>query len=257
MKTITAVIIFLLSTSGAIGQDFTDGTLEVKTSWDKAIVSVPGRFLNIKTSELETLGTVDVALFMHGCAGIKSDELWWTQFLNGLGLIVILPDSFANGRRVDCDPLAVGGITPSFNGVQVVTQRVTETIYAINHLKAIPNIRKIFLVGFSRGGMAVLTSHREYTNSDSNSVSAITPKITGIISISSYCRSPFKVSDQAHVLLINFETDPWFRTRKNECAEKTSQRKDVTSVVLPGDGHEAKQHPLAASSVKEFVNRLK
>ena len=251
-------LIFFLLVQSALAQDFTNGKFDVKPSWENAEVFVPGRLLNTNVRELAKMEPMDVVLYLHGCAGIKEDEQQWGGFLNGLGLVVVAPDSLSiKGRRMNCDPKANATNVGHHSREEIGRIRVTELVYAVNQLKDLPNIRRIFFMGFSEGAAIVLAGFPMHEK-DGSRVPAISRPISGVISVASFCNGPVRVPNDIPLLTINFEADPYFPGASNAmCAEKTSSRKGVTNVVLKGHGHEAGMDRIARETVRDFIGALR
>ncbi len=245
----------------AAGQNFTNGKFDVKPSWEDAEVFVPGKLFNTNVRELPKMGPIDVVLYMHSCAGMKADEHQWGSFLNDMGLVVVMPDSFAiKGRVMRCGPRLDPNIASHTHSQQEIGRiRVSELAYAINQLKELPNVRKIFLMGFSEGSAMVLIGYIEPGGQDGVRVQVITSRISRVISVGSFCNGPVRVPNEVPLLTINFESDPQFpRSSNTMCAEKTAERKGMTSIVmLKGNGHEAALNRVARESVQEFIGGLR
>jgi dienelactone hydrolase len=257
MRRVVCLLLFLFLGT-AVGQDFTNGKFDVKPSWEKAEVFVPGRLFNTNVRELPKAEPLDVVLYMHSSVGIKADETQWASLLNEMGLVVVMPDSYAiKGRMNRSNPYRnPAGLAGTHSQEELGAIRVTELVYAINQLKELPNVRRIFLMGFSEGSVIVLAGFRDYEK-DGVNVPAITRAISGVISISSFCAGPVRVPDSVPLLLVNYETDPQFpRMSNSACVEKTKYRKSTSIVVLKGDGHEAGRDSVAKASVKEFIGAL-
>jgi dienelactone hydrolase len=249
---------FSLFLGSAAGQDFTNGKFDVRPSWEKAEVFVPGRLFNANVRELPKMEPMDVVLYMHSSVGIKADEHQWAKMLNDMGFVVVMPDSFAiKGRMERSSPHRnPAGVAGSHSQEELGRIRVSELVYAVNQLKELPNVRRIFFMGFSEGSVIVLAGFTNYEK-DGVKVPAITRTISGVISISSFCVGPVRVPDNVPLLIVNYETDPQFPRMSNSvCVEKTSYRKSTNIVVLKGDGHEAGLHSVAKSSVREFIGTL-
>ena len=248
------ILFFDFAYAQAPARDLTDATLDMKPSWNRADVYVPGRLLNTNVMELAKLGPIDAVLYLHGCAGVQEDENQWAKMLNDMGFVVVMPESTVIGNSHECGHTTSAARTIRGKTLrEVMIQRVTEAVYAIDRLKSLPNVRRIFVMGFSMGGITAFTAFREYKDQEGVTVSAFAPKIAGVISVSSFCASPIAVPNDAPLLLLNFETDPYYPVRPNQCAEKTSNRRGVTNIILKGHGHEAAMDRIARESVKDFL----
>ena len=231
-------------------------TNDVKHSWEKSDVSVPGKVFRTNVGELANLGSVDAVLYLHGCDGVRQDESHWISTLNELGLVVVMTDSATTAQSFYCG--RGGGPKQEVGGVRVrdiLSMRIAESVYALNQLHTISNVRRIFIVGFSLGGLTAFTSVRGYTGDDGAMVAPLTSKLAGVISLSSYCLTPLRVPEQTPLLMINFVSDPSFPVERNQCAEKTAARTGTSkNVVLEGHGHATGQSRVAIDAVKDFIN---
>lgn len=217
------------------------GKFDIRPSWEKASVYLPGKFLPTNVSAIESAGNRDVVVFLHGCGGIKNDEIGWSKFFSNLGYVVVLPDSFAiKGRPLNCNSTTTTPTTGAIGIHDLMNLRIREFRLASEKLRSMKNIRKIFVVGFSEGGAVANMLHN--------------PSLfDGVISISSYCISSVATPKQIPVLTIDFETDPWFRMG-NMCKNKYQNHERYTQVILAGNGHSAISNKIAEGSIKEFLS---
>ena len=262
MRTLLFFLLGLVTTF-ALGQvsepDLLDGKLlngrfDAKRSWEKSDVHVPGKLFSTDVRELANLGSVDAVLYLHGCDGVRQDESHWISTLNDLGLVVVMTDSATTAQSFYCG--RGGGPKKEIGGVPVLdilAMRTAEAVYALNQLHAIPNVRRIFIMGFSLGGLTAFTTIRQYTGDDGVTVSPLTSRLAGVISLSSYCNTPLRVPEQTPLLMINFVSDPSFPVQKNQCAERTASRAGTSkNVVLEGHGHATGQSRVAIDAVKDY-----
>ena len=63
-------------------------------TWDKAVFFVPELGVFTKSNLPNVSKKYPTVLFMHGCGGITEDSRKWAAFLNSLGVLVIMPNSF-------------------------------------------------------------------------------------------------------------------------------------------------------------------
>ena len=217
------------------------GRFDIRPSWEKASVYLPGKFLPTNVSAIESSGERDVVVFLHGCGGIKNDEIGWSKFFANLGYVVVLPDSFAiKGRPLNCNSTSTTPTTGAIGTHDLMNLRIREFRLASEKLRSMKNIRKIFVVGFSEGGAVANMLHN--------------PSLfDGVVSISSYCISPAATPKQIPVLTIDFETDPWFRM-KNTCKNKYQDHEKYTQVILTGNGHSAFPNKIAEEAMKKFLS---
>ncbi len=217
------------------------GRFDIRPSWEKASVYLPGKFFSTNVAAIEASGERDAVVFLHGCGGIKNDEMGWSKFLTGLGYVVIVPDSFAiKGRPLNCNPTSTTATTGAIGIQDLMHLRLMEFRQASEKLRSMKNIGKIFVVGFSEGAATA--------NMLGN------PSLfDGIVSISSFCISPAATPKQTPVLTIDFETDPWFRIG-NMCKNKYQNHDKFTQVILPGNGHSAFPNKIAEEAIKKFLS---
>lgn len=239
MKYLYSLAFLLLAKSLCAQEYMVAGRFDVRPSWEDAIVYVPGKIFSTNTNAIASTAATDVVVFMHGCTGIKGDEVAWAKFLNDLGYLVVLPNSLAiKGRVVNCSPSSFTTTNGSMNPADLFMIRTREFRYAHDQLRKNPNIGKIFLAGFSEGAATVHFYQR-------NGLFA------GLIAISSFCRGPVSAPKGTPILTIDHEQDPYFPT-KYICYEKYGSYDSFTKVVLEGGGHEAARNKKAEQAVKDF-----
>lgn len=130
------------------------GYKDANLSWEKATSYVPGYFFSRAPDNIQLEKKMPVVIFMHGCTGIFTEERNWASFISELGYVVIFPNSFARKERIpNCDSRQkrTGWSFP--NAYQY---RQEEIEYALSKLKTYSwvDANKIFLMGFSEGGLA-------------------------------------------------------------------------------------------------------
>lgn len=242
MPKLLSFLLWCLASTSFAQEYMVEGKFDIRPSWERASVYLPGKIFPAGVAALETADTRDVVVFLHGCTGIRSDEISWAKFLSGLGYIVVLPDSFAiKGRPLNCSPGSFTTTTGAMDPILLFRIRAFEFRQAQQHLKRMSNIKKIYLMGFSEGAATVNLVGRSGL-------------FDGIVSISSHCRGPVSVPKDVPTLTIDFESDPWFRS-ENYCAQKYKDHEKYKQVVLPGSGHEAMRHWAAEDAIKEFLSK--
>lgn len=236
-------IAFLLLTKSLYAQEYmVAGRFDVRPSWEDATVYISGKIFPTNTKAIEPTVATDVVVFMHGCTGIKGDEVAWAKFLNDLGYLVVLPNSLAiKGRVVNCSPSSFTTTNGSMNPADLFMIRAREFRYSFDQLRKNPNVGKIFLAGFSEGAVTVHFYRGKGL-------------FTGLISISSFCRGPVSAPRDAPILTIDYEQDPYFPT-KYMCEEKYGSHDSFTKVILDGGGHEAARNKKAEQAVKDFLSK--
>lgn len=236
-------LLFGCLASTSFSQEYlVEGKFDVRPSWGRASVYLPGKIFPAGVDVLEAAGERDAVVFLHGCTGIKNDEISWAKFLNGLGYVVVLPDSFAiKGRPLNCNPSSFTTNTGAMDAKLLFRVRASEVRQARQNLNRMPNIKKIYLMGFSEGAAVVNLVSRSGL-------------FDGIVSISSHCTGPVNVPKDVPALTIDFESDPYFKS-ENFCAVKYRGHDKYKQVVLPGGGHEAMTHKMAEAAIKEFLSK--
>ena len=215
---------------------------DISESWKSARIYAPNTSSTISLEKFAELNPRNVVVHLHGCAGIGQDEVSWARYLSSNDFFVVLPDSLAIPERSrNCD---VRSNTRNANNVPVGPLRVNEARYALEQIRKISSIQNVFLMGHSEGGATILLA--PMTN------------FKGVVSIGSFCVGPrVNISNEVPLLLINHQSDPWFRDVRYLCDEKTAHRKENTqTLVLSGAGHEASRNSEAQKTVLEFLTRL-
>jgi dienelactone hydrolase len=215
-------------------------------SWIKATVYEPESIFPKTIEFLNKPSKYPVLIYMHGCTGLNDDSREWARTIKNLGFIVVQPDSFAiPGRRSNCDPKAQRGqIIKGFNSFKLRNQ---ELRYARNELLKLAWLEKnkIYLMGHSEGGMAV----------------SRTPVggFRAIISSGYWCHERLEIKHgSSPFLFINWEDDPWFRSRAENrnpeiCQQLTEKRKGTKQLILKGEGHATSLSSSAKQAVENFL----
>lgn len=229
----------------AFSQNFSSTMAEVASkydipqSWNRSKVYLPHTTLAKPIEALSTSNPENVVVHLHGCGGIGRDEDTWAKHLTNNGYTVVLPDSLAiPGRRSNCDP---GSNIRNAHNVPVGPLRVSEARYALEQVRKLASAKNIFLMGHSEGGATILMAPMS--------------NFRGVISIGSFCSGPMvNINPEVPLLLINYQSDPWFKDVKYLCEEKTAHRSQKTqAIILSGLGHEAADNPDARKAVLDFL----
>jgi dienelactone hydrolase len=213
---------------------------DISESYRAAKIFIPSVSNASSVEKLEEIKPKNVVIYLHGCGGIGSDEQAWGKFLSEKNFAVVMPDSLAiKGRRRNCE---VGSSTRNAHNVPVGPLRVLEARHALEQVSKIKSVEKIFLMGHSEGGATILM--------------APFGKFNGVISVGSFCSGQnVNINKSVPLLLINYESDPWFKDITNQCLQKTAHRSENTrELVLTGIGHEASGNSDARKAVLEFLN---
>jgi len=215
---------------------------DVGATWRHSRVSIPGHIFAGKPilgqwrdqsvqRGIESIppGTLMPAIiFLHGCNGIAHEEEAARLVFMEAGYATFFPDSFARSyRRSNCSPLdhqtAMAPETHRF--------RLEEIEYALRQVRQLSwvNQSRIFVMGFSEGGMAVANYRGD--------------GLAGLVITGWHCQgSPPNIGIMSDatvpVLTILGAEDPWYAAKHGEhCGQVFSGRPDATSLVLPGNGH--------------------
>jgi len=218
---------------------------DVRKSWEKAVVHVPGNFSTRTVDTVEVTAPMPVVVFLHGCAGINDTERKWTEFLKAEKFIVVLLNSYAiPNREKNCIPATH---TTNVGKVPVNLLRPAEAEYAMSKLKekAWADKDNIFLMGHSEGAMGTfLTRNVGFTGI----------VITGFVCLPG---RPFASSRDTPTLIINYERDPFFEKPDRDylqCSDRPYWRfrTNTTELILPGRGHGSADDRTARETLKNF-----
>lgn len=219
---------------------------DIAKSWEKAVVYVPSSFFPKSTDTIEVDSPKPVLILMHGCGGISDHERRWADYFKSLGVIVVMPDSFAiPGRQKNCDS---SSNTTNLNIAPVHQLRPAEAEFAMEKIKGSvwADKKNIFLMGHSEGGIA---TH-------------LTPDLgfRGIIISGFVCsiRGGIRARSDIPVLAINWEKDPWFSRpgKPNlKCSDRRMwlRRSNASELILPGSGHATGYEFAARQAAKDFL----
>lgn len=224
---------------------------DVRKSWEKAQVYVPGNFLNKTVNNVSVEQPMPVIIFLHGCGGINETERKWAEYLKTEKFIVVMLDSYAiPNREKNC---ITATHTTNIGKVPVNDLRPAEAEYALSQIKQTSwaDQNNIFLMGHSEGAMgAFLTREVGYA---------------GVVITGFPCSirgRPFGSSRDKPTLIINFERDPYFERPDNpytQCSDRPfwKFRTATTELILQGKGHSAADNKEAREALKTFLNSNK
>jgi len=218
---------------------------DVKMSWDRATVFVPGKTFATTPGKVTVEKPLPVVIYMHGCTGISSHDNSWGNYLAELGYIAVLPDSMARRSATNCDPRTLkGGLFP-----QAHAMRQEEIRFAFNQVGKSPwaDADNVFLMGHSEGGVAaartaihgfsgIIISGWRCTNKKN-------PNFDGIF-------APLDTP----ILTLEWNRDDWSTdATKGSCADKFGERKKARQVLFPGSGHAVFDRGDAREAVAQFL----
>lgn len=226
---------------------------DVAVTWERAHVALPRHLtggrpifgLWREPAVRDAVGNIAAAsrspavVLLHGCNGIGEEEEIVKLILAENGFAVFLPNSFARpGRRPNCDVASYAiSLMP-----QAHEFRLQEIEHALARLGALPWIDadRIFLMGFSEGGMAAAAYDGD--------------QVAGVVIAGWHCqgREPYlgiKAPRRVPVLAIIGEDDPWYRAKRGRhCGQVFDGRPGARSLVLPGNGHAIVNSPIVENA---------
>jgi len=215
---------------------------DVAVTWERAQVALPRLAPELRPvigllqeadvqralAEIPAGARFPVVLYMHGCSGMDVEEESAKLFLMESGYPVFMPDSFARrGRQSNC--ALVRRTTGGASGAPFL--RLAEIRYALDELARLPFVDRVFLVGYSEGGLAV-------ANVEQSPV-----PLAGIVVMSWHCQgheefSGIKAPPDVPVLALIGDNDRWYAARQGRhCGEVFGDRAASRSIVLPGNDH--------------------
>ncbi|MDJ0943314.1 MAG: dienelactone hydrolase family protein [Kiloniellales bacterium] len=218
------------------------GAAAVEMTWRAARVGLPngiaGDFAVIGRMDEARVGAawrtaraaskVPMVVLLHGCSGIMNEEDNFLYLLTLEGYAVVMPDSFKRrGRRALCD---VEGKSARIDP-QVYAYRLEELEFALRQVGALTWVdrRRIYLIGFSEGGVAVA----KYQGSAA----------AGLVIVGWHCQGDgvlhgLRSPESTPVLALIMENDPWYGAfRGRHCGQVFGKRRGSKSITLAGNGH--------------------
>ena len=221
---------------------------DVMTSWEKAMVFVPGRTQAADMSFLNGFASkpLPVVIYLHGCSGITShNDIPWAKYISDLGFVVILPDSLARrDRGLSCDPT-----TAQHFSATVHARRLEEVAFTIDKVRsaAWANGKNIFLMGHSEGGIATART-------------AISGFRGAIIS-GWTCTAPYPSFDgiflplDTPILTMGWDMDPWYYGGRYQgsCQTKFANRAKPKHLQFSGREHSTSHIPAAKEALATFL----
>lgn len=226
---------------------------DVAPTWERAHVALPrtltggrpvfglwhDRVVQKAVVKIAAAGKSPAVILLHGCNGIGTEEESIKLILVQHDFSVFMPNSFARvGRRANCD---VSSYETSLFP-QAHEFRLEEIDYVLERLRGLGWIdqRRIFLMGFSEGGMAAAAYDGD--------------AVAGIVITGWHCqgREPYagiKAPPSVPVLAIIGADDPWYRAKRGRhCGQVFNGRAAAKSVVLPGNGHTIVNSPIVENT---------
>jgi dienelactone hydrolase len=223
-----------------VGTDPNIDKYNIPKTFADATVHVPGSFFTKSVTSVSVDKPMPTVLLMHGCGGIQQHEQTWAGILKGLGYIVVMPNSYADNRPMNCDPRTQ---TPNLRLVPVNTLRPAEVVYATEQLRKMSWVdqKNLFLMGHSEGGVAA----------------AYAPELgfKGVIISGFICHNGVKANPTTPVLAIGWSQDPYFKNWDFQCKDRWGDRPNGEQLVLEGVGHPTAWNGQAVNAVTRFLTR--
>ena len=232
--------------------------LEMERSWQAAVVRVPsgnGRSRRMTTSQVQDQPTgsgtkLPTVIFMHGCSGFWSGSHRRIEFLANNGFLVIAPASFARNKYpLSCDTdTHKGGL---YRGT--LRMRQHDAGYAIEMARKLPIVdgQKIFLMGFSQGGVTTATFAPR--NEQQHVRARIVEGWTCHAGWNEYRGVNARRSEP--VLTLVAKLDPWFQNEwtRGNCSSFLDKTNGSKSIVYSGETMMHRHALLELESVQETV----
>ncbi len=249
--TLVRVVMIVLGTISCSFSNVLGAETDVRASWTKAVVYLPGTFRPTEISKIKLDKPYPVAIYMHGCGGIDSgsDNHDWAILIAKQGLLVIMPDSLARSdRKPSCDPKTrKGGLFPPVHGM-----RLEEIEFASGEVRKQPwfDGKNLFLMGFSEGAIAAvrtkLDGFRGVIATGWTCTNTKAPAFDGIF-----------LPPGTPLLTINHSDDPWFTAEhlRGTCESKFTGRVDAQSLTIPGRDHGTYHSEKARKTVVDFIKQ--
>lgn len=226
------------------------GVTPVKATWLYGYHTIPAKFtrsdsekswrrshdwMKSAAKEVKPGIKVPVVLYLHGCAGIRDEDLSYRDFMLEQGYAVFMPDSFARDRQ-ECS--AQGKLW------ERIDMRSIEVINAVKELKKLPWVDQehIILMGFSEGGNTTDNWSRSGFKAHIILGSACTLIATG---------TP-NAPENVPVLAIVGEQDDY---RPGQTCSITRTIGGSRSVVIPNADHWVANYTQTRYAIKNFLNQ--
>jgi dienelactone hydrolase len=244
MKALKILVIFMAVIHGQ-SQAQQSNDFDVKYSWERAEVHVPGKWLSTNVDNVNVEQPTPIVIYLHGCTGISDHDRRWALQLKKQGFIVVMPNSLSiPGRVQNCDP---NSKTTTMRRVPVNRLRPQEALYAVEQVlnKQWADNSNIFLMGHSEGGVGVTLAE--------------TNKVKGVI-VSGYPCSVGVLTDKSiPILAIGWSRDDWFKNRYNyrQCDSHWGLRDNSSVKILDGTDHNTVENKVFRDDVFNFLNNLK
>jgi dienelactone hydrolase len=199
-------------------------------------------------AELSAARKSPIAVLLHGCAGISTENVTAAVYLARKGFSVFLPSYYARSNAIPICAGSAAGV-PFFSRVdrELVKLRVEEFDHALGRARALGFTDRdtVLAYGHSMGGIAVAALERD----DINAV-----VITGW-----GCAAPFASQAPKNIpqLSIRFNDDPWVPA--GTCGVRLFGGRDeenTSSVVLDGQRtHEVMHDPRSRAAIDAFLKK--
>ena len=240
-------ICLLLLTSGC-ATPLPEGTSPTEATWLHGFHTIPAHYTKSNSEkywrfesnwmvqagkEVKPGSKIPVVLYLHGCAGIKNEDLTYRNFMLEQGYAVFMPDSFAR-NRFECSQQ--GKLW------ERIDMRTVEVINALKQLKKLSWVDqdRIILMGFSEGGNTTDNWSRKVFRAHIVLGSACTQVVTGMPA----------AHDDVPVLAIVGEHDNY---RPGLSCKITRTVGGSRSIVILGADHWVAHYSETQDAIKSFL----
>ena len=242
-----------------------DDPEELKRTWDRAELRVPGRligpdvqpilgymqadYVQARLSALPQGLQVPLVVFLHGCAGVGLVEHRVARLLDDAGYATLVVNSFArNVRQANCNyqTYAAGMFPPAY------LYRRAELIYAVSRVRSLPWVdpNRLILGGYSEGAVA-------------------TALWGGSVEVSAYivagwtCTAPteyrwiagLRTPVSRPVFAVVSRADRWHNWPgwRGDCGTMAGDRDNIVSIVIDGAIHNVFAYPETQLALLDFL----
>ena len=221
---------------------------DIERTFTKALSFIPNKFLPTNPYNVVSDKQYPVVIYLHGCTGINEHDIVWAKFINELGFVVVMPNSFATWRTQNCDP---NSRTSGLYKGDVFKLRSLEAEHAYGELIKLPWVdkSKIYLMGHSEGAQGTARSSIDGIKGYIISGWTCTHKINNE-------RHGLRTPMNSPVLAVSYTNDPWRHREHTQgrCIDVANGR-SVEQVDLEGRFHGTSSNLDARNAVKTFLEK--
>ena len=245
---------------------FVEAADELQRAWRSARVRLPqddggvteARYVDLTQTPPDTVSnSLPAVVYLHGCNGFWSGTNRRIDWLASLGFVVVAPASTAREfypQSCNVDTAEAGLFRPTLQ------MRWADAKEAIRQLRELPwiNQEKIFLYGFSEGGVTTAT----LDTSDKNL------NVAGRVIEAWVCEAPWQeytglnAPESEPVLAIVADNDPWYQASffDGDCGSYISNTNGSQSEVINYppwvDSHALFEAPEIGEIIRNFLFTL-